>query len=219
MTARRKKKAVKKSAKKPAKKAAKPIELYYWPTPNGQKITIVLEEMKLPYVLKPVNIGKGEQFAPGFPQNLAQQPHAGDRRPRRPGRTADLGLRIRRHPAISGPQERQALSRGRTRQGPGRGMAVLAGGRPGSHGGAGQPLPQLIPGRPHLCQEALHRRGASPVRGDEQAAGRAGNSWPAPIPSPTWPAGAGCCRRCISSRWTNSPTSRPGRSGWRRARR
>mgnify|MGYP000849041672 CR=1 FL=1 len=44
----------------------KPIELYFWPTPNGWKISIALEEMGLPYVLKPVNIGKGEQFAPGF---------------------------------------------------------------------------------------------------------------------------------------------------------
>src|ERR1700728_166262 len=56
-----------KAAKKtPAKKAAKPIELYYWPTPNGWKISIALEEMKLPYVLKPVNIGAGEQFTPAF---------------------------------------------------------------------------------------------------------------------------------------------------------
>src|ERR1700744_4450159 len=43
-----------------------PIELYYWPTPNGHKISILLEELKLPYVLKPVNIGAGEQFAPAF---------------------------------------------------------------------------------------------------------------------------------------------------------
>ncbi|HEY4274811.1 MAG TPA: glutathione S-transferase N-terminal domain-containing protein [Rhizomicrobium sp.] len=70
MAARRtpKKPARKKTAsrKKPAAKAAKPIELYYWPTPNGWKISIALEEMKLPYVLKPINIGKGEQFEPAF---------------------------------------------------------------------------------------------------------------------------------------------------------
>ena len=41
-----------------------PIELYFWPTPNGLKISIALEEMGLPYVLKPVAIGKGEQFKP-----------------------------------------------------------------------------------------------------------------------------------------------------------
>ena len=42
------------------------IDLYYWPTPNGHKITIFLEETGLPYTLKPINIAKGEQFAPEF---------------------------------------------------------------------------------------------------------------------------------------------------------
>ena len=44
----------------------RPIELYYWPTPNGWKITIALHEMELPYDLKLVNIGKGEQFRAEF---------------------------------------------------------------------------------------------------------------------------------------------------------
>ena len=43
-----------------------PIELYYWPTPNGWKITIMLEELGAPYRLHYVNIGKGEQFEPAF---------------------------------------------------------------------------------------------------------------------------------------------------------
>jgi GST-like protein len=51
---------------KAAKKSAKPIELYYWPTPNGFKISIMLEECGLPYTLLPVNISKGEQFKPDF---------------------------------------------------------------------------------------------------------------------------------------------------------
>jgi GST-like protein len=42
------------------------IDLYYWPTPNGHKITIFLEEAGLPYAIKAVNIGKGEQFDPEF---------------------------------------------------------------------------------------------------------------------------------------------------------
>ena len=42
------------------------IDLYYWPTPNGHKITIFLEEVGLPYTIKPVNIGAGDQFAPDF---------------------------------------------------------------------------------------------------------------------------------------------------------
>ena len=43
-----------------------PIRLHTWPTPNGWKITIMLEECGLPYSLVPVNIGKGEQFEAGF---------------------------------------------------------------------------------------------------------------------------------------------------------
>ena len=42
------------------------IDLHYWPTPNGHKITIFLEEVGLTYQIKPVNIGKGEQFEPAF---------------------------------------------------------------------------------------------------------------------------------------------------------
>ncbi|MCW5695067.1 MAG: glutathione S-transferase N-terminal domain-containing protein [Pseudolabrys sp.] len=45
---------------------AKPIQLYYWPTSNGFKISIMLEECRLPYAIKPVNISKGEQFDPDF---------------------------------------------------------------------------------------------------------------------------------------------------------
>jgi GST-like protein len=42
------------------------IDLHYWPTPNGHKITLFLEEAALPYTLVPVNIGTGEQFRPEF---------------------------------------------------------------------------------------------------------------------------------------------------------
>ena len=42
------------------------IELHYWTTPNGHKITILLEETGLPYKIFPVNIGKGEQFTREF---------------------------------------------------------------------------------------------------------------------------------------------------------
>ena len=43
-----------------------PIDLYYWPTPNGWKITIALEEMGLPYNLHLIDIAAGDQFAPDF---------------------------------------------------------------------------------------------------------------------------------------------------------
>ncbi len=42
------------------------IDLYYWPTPNGWKITVMLEECGLEYKIIPVNIGEGDQFKPAF---------------------------------------------------------------------------------------------------------------------------------------------------------
>ena len=64
------------------------IDLYYWTTPNGHKITIFLEEAGLPYRIVPVNISKGEQFKPEFlrispnnriPAIIDHAPAAGDR--------------------------------------------------------------------------------------------------------------------------------------------
>jgi GST-like protein len=60
------------AARRPARRAKaasaqrKPIEIYYWPTPNGHKITIMTEECGLPYTIKPVNIARGDQFKPEF---------------------------------------------------------------------------------------------------------------------------------------------------------
>ena len=62
------------------------IDLYYWTTPNGHKITIFLEEAELPYKIFPINIGKGEQFQSHFlkispnnriPAILDHEPKAG----------------------------------------------------------------------------------------------------------------------------------------------
>src|SRR5476649_2228169 len=62
------KKSTQKTVKKAKKtaKSAKPIALYYWSTPNGHKISIMLEELGVPYEIHPIDIGKGEQFAPAF---------------------------------------------------------------------------------------------------------------------------------------------------------
>lgn len=62
----RSKAASSKAAGSKAVKRQRPIELYYWPTPNGWKISIMLEECRLPYVMKPVNISTGDQFKPEF---------------------------------------------------------------------------------------------------------------------------------------------------------
>ena len=53
------------AGRKPAA-GKKPIDLYYWPTPNGFKISIMLEECGLPYTMIPVNIARGDQFKPEF---------------------------------------------------------------------------------------------------------------------------------------------------------
>ncbi|MGZ8410995.1 MAG: glutathione S-transferase family protein [Hyphomicrobium sp.] len=50
----------------PKNKHNEPIELHFWPTPNGQKIAIALEELELPYVIHPVNITRGDQFKPEY---------------------------------------------------------------------------------------------------------------------------------------------------------
>jgi GST-like protein len=65
---RSKSKSRKPGAKKTARatSAPKPIEIYYWPTPNGHKITMMCEECGLPYTIKPVNIARGDQFKPDF---------------------------------------------------------------------------------------------------------------------------------------------------------
>ena len=42
------------------------IEVHYWPTPNGKKVTILLEELGVPYTIVPLNIGRGDQFKDEF---------------------------------------------------------------------------------------------------------------------------------------------------------
>ena len=64
------------------------IDLYYWTTPNGHKITVFLEEAGVPYRIIPINIGKGDQFTPEFlgiapnnriPAIVDNDPHGGGR--------------------------------------------------------------------------------------------------------------------------------------------
>ena len=92
------------------------LEIWTWPTPNGQKVHIALEELGLPYTIVPVEIGKGEQFQPEF---LAINPNhriPAIVRYRRPGR-AFYPVRKRGHPDLSGREGRQAD--------PGRGSRAL----------------------------------------------------------------------------------------------
>jgi len=68
------------------------IDLYYWPTPNGHKITIFLEEAGLDYQIIPVNIGAGDQFKPDFlriaPNN--RMPAIVDHNPRDDGESISI---------------------------------------------------------------------------------------------------------------------------------
>ena len=87
------------------------IDLYFAPTPNGWKISVMLEECGLDYTVRPVNIGKGEQFTEEF---LAISPNnripaivdhaAGDDVPGalQGRRRSYFDLRNRRDPGVSG---------------------------------------------------------------------------------------------------------------------
>ena len=73
------------------------IDLHYWPTPNGKKVTILLEECGLPYRIVPCSIGHGRSVQGGVPAHQPEQPHARDRRPRaRRRRRADRAVRVGR---------------------------------------------------------------------------------------------------------------------------
>ncbi len=120
------------------------IDLYYWTTPNGHKITMFLEETGLKYKIFPVNIGKGEQFKPEF---LAVAPNnriPATGRSRAQGRDqADLDLRIRRDAALSRREDRQIPARRHLRPLRRHSMDVLADGRSRADGGAEPSFPQL----------------------------------------------------------------------------
>ena len=95
------------------------IELHTWNTPNGRKICVALEEMGLPYKVFPVNITKGEQFAPAFlaisPNNKI--PAIVD--PDGPGGKPRQRVRIRRDPALSRREDRQIPAQAADRADPG----------------------------------------------------------------------------------------------------
>ena len=193
------------------------IDLYYWPTPNGFKITIMLEECGLPYKLVPVNIGTGEQFKPDFlkisPNN--RMPAIVDHDP--PGGGAPVSVfesgAILQYLAEKTGKFLPKDLRGKYevlqwvnwQMG---GLGPMAGQANHFNMYAPQfnPVEQL-----DLRPAALQQRGQPSVRRAEQAAGRSRRSWPAPIRSPTWRAGRGSWASRISARSsTTSPTSSAG---------
>src|SRR3954465_16043062 len=115
------------------------IGLYTWTTPNGRKVSILLEELGLPYTAHAIDINKDEQFAPDFLTIRPQQQDLGHRGPGE--RPQSHG--VRGHPDLPGRQDgaaspargRAALSRPR--------VADVADGRRRPDAGAGSSLPAL----------------------------------------------------------------------------
>ncbi len=92
------------------------IELHTWGTPNGRKVSIMLEECALPYSVHKVDISKGEQHKPEFlrisPNNRI--PAIVD--PDGPGGEADQPVRIGRDPDLSGGEDRPVPAQGAGRE-------------------------------------------------------------------------------------------------------
>ena len=112
------------------------IDVYYWPTPNGWKVTIMLEECGLEYQIIPVDIGGGDQFKPEFlrlsPNNRmpAIIDHEADWR----GRVPRL-VRVRRDSRVLGGEERALSSAGCRRAVRDPAVGLLADGQPRAHDG------------------------------------------------------------------------------------
>ncbi len=120
------------------------IDFHYWPTPNGWKVSIMLEECGLPYRMIPVNIQKGEQHTPEF---LAISPngrmpaivdHDAPGGPLPVFKSGAILLHLAERAGRFAPRE----PRERTADG----MAVLAGRQPRADGRPAQPFRQLRAG-------------------------------------------------------------------------
>ena len=154
------------------------IDLHYWPTPNGWKISIMLEECGLPYTLKPVNIGRGEQFRREFlaisPNN--RMPAIVDHDP--PGGGAPVSV-FESGAILIYLAEKTGRFLGHRAAQPRRHarMADVADGRPGADGRAERPLPAVCTGEDPVRDGALRQGGQPPVWRARRAARRA----PAPM--------------------------------------
>ena len=147
-----------------------PIDLYYWPTPNGFKISIMLEECRLPYTMIPVNIARGDQFKPEF---LAISPN--NRMPAIVDRDGPGGrpISIFESGAILqylGRKTGQFYPRRRARPRRGRAVALLADGQSRAEGRGGHALPSLCRGgEAAIRHRPLHQRDEPHLRRHEHA--------------------------------------------------
>ena len=81
-----------------------PIQVWTWPTPNGHKVHIMLEELGLPYEVVPINIGSGDQFKPEFLSITPNHRIPAIVDPDGPERRAVPAVRERRHPRSTSPR-------------------------------------------------------------------------------------------------------------------
>src|SRR4051812_30440366 len=125
------------------------IDLYYWTTPNGYKITMFLEETGLDYQIVPVDIGKGNQFNPEFlaisPNN--RMPAIVDHAP------ADAGV-----PVSVFESGAILLYLADARPGRSSAMAVLADGRPRADGRAEPSFQPVRPGKDPIRHRPICQR-------------------------------------------------------------
>jgi GST-like protein len=135
------------------------IELYYWPTPNGHKVTMFLEEAGLDYMIQSVDISAGDQFRPDF---LAISP---DNRMSAIVDTArrrtDRRVRVRCHPVVPGREDRSLPAEGRTRPQGRDGVAVLASWRAGADGRTEPPF-RALRSQQNLLRDRPLRQGDEP---------------------------------------------------------
>ncbi len=148
------------------------IELYSWPTPNGHKIHIMLEECGLPYRPARRRHRRRRPVQAGVPEDQPEQQDPGHRRQRRTGRQADLALRVGRDPDLPGGQDRPLPAAGRARQVHGAAVADVPDGRRRSDARPGASLPALRAREDRVRDQALHQRGEAPVRRDGPPARR-----------------------------------------------
>ena len=139
------------------------IDLHYWPTPNGKKVTILLEELGMPYRIVPVNIGRGDQFTPEFLEMNPnhRMPVMVDTAPADGGKP----LAVFESGAIMmylAEKAGQFYPQDLARQGRGQPVGDLADGQPGTQERRVRPLP---PRRPEGARRPdLRHHAASPTR-------------------------------------------------------
>ena len=146
------------------------IDLYYWTTPNGHKITMFLEESGLPYRIVPVNISKGDQFKLEFlaisPNN--RMPAIVDHEPDGGGapisvfESGAILLYLAEKIGKFIPSDIRGAGRDRA-------MAVLADGRPWPDGGSKPSLQPIRAREAPLCHRSLCQGDQSALRRSQQA--------------------------------------------------